>query len=97
MAVYNFSGSNPWPEKWLEACEKELEDYGEGSGDRLMETEWMRFLMWDVAMQTGEFCAQLKEALAVCDEETACGLYPHADIGFAHAAGDRERKGLRLP
>ena len=27
MAVYNFSGSNPWPEKWLEACEKELEDY----------------------------------------------------------------------
>ena len=75
MAVYNFSGSNPWPEKWLEACEKELEDYGEGSGDRLMETEWMRFLMWDVAMQTGEFCAQLKEALAVCDEENGPAAY----------------------
>lgn len=75
MAVYNFSGSNPWPEKWLEACEKELEDYEEGSGDRLMETEWMRFLMWDVAMQTGEFCAQLKEALAVCDEENGPAAY----------------------
>ena len=75
MAVYNFSGSNPWPEKWLEACEKELEDYEEGSDDRLMETEWMRFLMWDVAMQTGEFCAQLKEALAVCDEENGPAAY----------------------
>ena len=75
MAVYNFSGSNPWPEKWLEACEKELEDYEEGSDDRLMETEWMRFLMWDVAMQTGEFCAQLKEALAVCDEENGPATY----------------------
>lgn len=75
MAVYNFSGSNPWPEKWLEACERELEDYEEGSGDRLMETEWMRFLMWDVAMQTGEFCAQLKEALAVCDEENGPAAY----------------------
>lgn len=75
MAVYNFSGSNPWPEKWLEACEKELEDYEEGSDDRLIETEWMRFLMWDVAMQTGEFCAQLKEALAVCDEENGPAAY----------------------
>lgn len=75
MDVYNFSGSNPWPEKWLEACEKELEDYEEGSDDRLMETEWMRFLMWDVAMQTGEFCAQLKEALAVCDEENGPAAY----------------------
>lgn len=75
MAVYNFSGSNPWPEKWLEACEKELEDYEEGSDDRLMETEWLRFLMWDIAMQTGEFCAQLKEALAVCDEENGPAAY----------------------
>ena len=35
----------------------------------------MRFLMWDVAMQTGEFCAQLKEALAVCDEENGPAAY----------------------
>lgn len=72
MAVYNFSGSNPWPEEWLTACETELENCEE---ERLMETEWMHFLMWDVAMQTGELCAQLEEAVTVCEEENGPAAY----------------------
>lgn len=72
MAVYNFSGSNPWPGKWLEACERELEECEE---DRLMETEWMQFLLWDVRTQLEEFCIQLKEALAVCEEENGPAAY----------------------
>lgn len=72
MAVYNFSGSNPWPQKWLAACEKELD---ECEKDRLMETEWMRFLLWDVRMQMDEFCAQLEEAIAVCEEENGPAAY----------------------
>ena len=72
LNLFDFASSYPWPEEWLTACETELENCEE---ERLMETEWMHFLMWDVAMQTGELCAQLEEAVTVCEEENGPTAY----------------------
>ena len=48
MAV---SQSHPWPQEWLAACQKELEEESIGE---MEESPWMVFLMEDVARQMAE-------------------------------------------
>ena len=72
MQVYTFSQSNPWPEEWLEGCRQELEAC---DMDQLMDTGWMKFLMWDAALQLGELKDQIGSAMEVCEEENGPQAY----------------------
>lgn len=72
MQVYEFSCSNPWPEKWFEACRKEL------SGDSMEDMEktpWIKFILRDVGRQVEELEIQMKEAAEVCQEENGPAAY----------------------
>ncbi len=54
----------------------------------------MHFLMWDVAMQTGELCAQLEEAVTVCEEENGPAAYIPmltSDLRMLREIGKAER------
>ncbi len=64
--VYAFSQSNPWPKEWLARCRRELED---ASPEGFNQTEWMRFLLKDAAMQAEEWMRELSEAAMLCEEE----------------------------
>ena len=66
LQAWQFSQSHPWPQEWLAACQKELE---EESILEMEESPWMVFLMEDVARQMEELSGQLGEALQVCLEE----------------------------
>ncbi len=66
LQAWQFSQSHPWPQEWLAACQKELE---EESILEMEESPWMVFLMEDVARQMEELSGQLGEALDVCLEE----------------------------
>lgn len=72
MAVYHFSESNSWPEKWLREQEEELTKW---DGEHLMESEWVKFLFWDVKTQADELISQMTEALSVCGEEAGPAAY----------------------
>ena len=52
MQVYNFSQSNPWPDAWYEKCREELLLTEQGE---LEQTEWMQFLLRDIALQAQEW------------------------------------------
>lgn len=74
MQVYTFSQSNPYPERWLEECRRELEGQDE---DDLMRMPWMRFLMDDLTKQVEELCVQASEALETCrDDAFLCAYVP---------------------
>ena len=66
LQAWQFSQSHPWPQEWLAACQKELEEESIGE---MEESPWMVFLMEDVARQMAELSGQLGEALDVCLEE----------------------------
>ena len=66
LQAWQFSQSHPWPQEWLAACQKELEEESIGE---MEESPWMVFLMEDVARQMAELSGQLGEALNVCLEE----------------------------
>lgn len=66
MQVYTFSQSNPYPERWLEECRRELEGRDEND---LMKMPWMRFLMDDLKKQVEELCVQASEALETCRDD----------------------------
>ena len=66
LQAWQFSQSHPWPQEWLAACQKELE---EESILEMEESPWMVFLMKDVARQMEELSGQLGEAVQVCLEE----------------------------
>ena len=65
MQVYNFAQSNPWPDAWYEKCREELLLTEQGELDQ---TEWMQFLLRDMALQAQEWKAQLWEAREICQE-----------------------------
>ena len=66
LQAWQFSQSHPWPQEWLAACQKELEEESIGE---MEESPWMVFLMKDVARQMEELSGQLGEAVQVCLEE----------------------------
>jgi ATP-dependent helicase/nuclease subunit A len=72
MQVYTFSQSNPWPEVWLEHCREELLA---SDMEQMMETDWMKFLMADAALQISELTEQIKRAAEVCEEENGPEAY----------------------
>lgn len=72
MQVYTFSQSNPWPEVWLEHCRAELLA---SDMEQMMETDWMKFLMADAALQISELAEQIKRAAEVCEEENGPEAY----------------------
>lgn len=72
MQVYTFSQSNPWPEVWLEHCRAELLA---SDMEQMMETDWMKFLMADAALQISELAEQIKRASEVCEEENGPEAY----------------------
>lgn len=72
MQVYTFSQSNPWPEVWLEHCRAELLA---SDMEQMMETDWMKFLMADAALQISELVEQIKRAAEVCEEENGPEAY----------------------
>lgn len=72
MQVYTFSQSNPWPEVWLEHCRAELLA---SDMEQMMETDWMKFLMADAALQISELEEQIKRAAEVCEEENGPEAY----------------------
>ncbi|RKD30714.1 helicase-exonuclease AddAB subunit AddA [Lacrimispora algidixylanolytica] len=72
MQVYTFSQSNPWPEVWLEHCRAELLA---SDMEQMMETDWMKFLMADAALQVTELAEQIKRAAEVCEEENGPEAY----------------------
>lgn len=65
MQVYTFAQSNPFPGQWIAGCLKEMERAEHGS---LKDTEWMRFLMADVARQLAEMAQQYEDAAEICRE-----------------------------
>ena len=65
MQVYNFAQSNPWPDAWYEKCREELLLTEQGE---LEQTEWMQFLLRDIALQAQEWKIQLREAWEICQE-----------------------------
>lgn len=65
MQVYNFAQSNPWPDAWYEKCREELLLTEQGELDQ---TEWMQFLLRDMALQAQEWKTQLWEAREICQE-----------------------------
>ena len=65
MQVYNFAQSNPWPDAWYEKCRGELLLTEQGELDQ---TEWMQFLLRDIALQAQEWKTQLREAWEICQE-----------------------------
>ena len=65
MQVYNFAQSNPWPDAWYEKCREELLLTEQGE---LEQTEWMQFLLRDIALQAQEWEIQLREAWEICQE-----------------------------
>ena len=65
MQVYNFAQSNPWPDAWYEKCREELLLTEQGE---LKQTEWMQFLLRDIALQAQEWKIQLREAWEICQE-----------------------------
>lgn len=70
MQVYRFSQSNPYPEEWISACRKELENEGSGA--------WMDFLLRDLKQQAGELKAQMEAALEICLEDEFLAAYAPA-------------------
>lgn len=72
MQVYTFSQSNPWPGEWLARCRDEL---AAGDKGQMMNTEWMKFLMHDAALQITEFISQIQAAAEVCEEENGPAAY----------------------
>lgn len=72
MQVYTFSQSNPWPEVWLSHCRAELLA---SDMEQMMETDWMKFLMADAALQISELAEQIKRAAEVCEEENGPEAY----------------------
>lgn len=64
--IYRFSVSHPWPKEWLSQCRREFEEEG---ALHVEECAWMQFLLRDVQLIMEEFGQQLKEAMAVCEEE----------------------------
>lgn len=72
MQVYTFSQSNPWPGEWLDRCREELSAADMG---QMMKTEWMKFLMYDAALQVSEFISQIQAAAEVCEEENGPEAY----------------------
>lgn len=64
--VYTFAQSNPWPSEWLEQCRRELESTTLAELDQ---SEWMQFLLMDASLQAEEWCVQLEQAVALCQEE----------------------------
>ena len=65
MQVYNFAQSNPWPDAWYEKCREGLLLTEQGE---LEQTEWMQFLLRDIALQAQEWKIQLREAWEICQE-----------------------------
>ncbi|MDY5483245.1 MAG: helicase-exonuclease AddAB subunit AddA [Clostridium sp.] len=82
LKVYTFAQSNPWPKEWLQRCRKEAES---STLEELQQTEWMRFLLKDAAMQAEEWKWQLTEAIALCREEN--GPEPYLPMLLEDLAG----------
>lgn len=64
--VVEFARSTPWPQKWMEACEKEITVESE---EELEKTPWMAYLLEDVRRQAEELLELLEEAKEICMEE----------------------------
>lgn len=82
LQVYTFAQSNPWPKEWLDRCRKEAES---STLEALNQTEWMRFLLKDAAMQAEEWKWQLTEAITICKEEN--GPEPYLPMLLEDLAG----------
>lgn len=70
--LYEFSGSNPQPEKWLDAC---VEQYRMGLGD---ETLSVTYLMDVVKLTLEAIQSDIEKALAICQEPTGPFMYEDA-------------------
>ena len=68
LQAWQFSQSHPWPQEWLAACQKELEEESIGE---MEESPWMVFLMEDVARQMAELSGQLGKPLMCAWRKTA--------------------------
>lgn len=66
LRVYTFSQSNPFPQEWLNRCERELEELEEG---KLEGSAWIRYLLEDVRLCLEELEDQLEGAIEVCGQE----------------------------
>ncbi len=73
MQVYDFAQSNPFPDRWMEGCRRELAQLAMGD---LADADWMQFLLRDVRLQLEELAQQLQEALECC---YAGGPHVYAD------------------
>ena len=84
MQVYNFAQSNPWPDAWYEKCREELLLTEQGE---LEQTEWMQFLLPDIALQAQEWKIQLREAWEICQETGGTDAVPADDRGRSAPCG----------
>lgn len=60
MKIYHFAQSNPYPFKWMQDCEQELDNADPE------QSLWMQFLIRDLRYRLDELVDQLKEAREVC-------------------------------
>lgn len=71
LGLYHYALGQPWPNQWLEDCcrmyEGEDADFGE--------TAWLAYLVEDTEKLLADACAQVEEAISVCEE--ADGPYPY--------------------
>lgn len=87
MQVYEYAQSNPYPNQWLEACRKELEE------EEKPDLPWMAFLMKDLKKQLKELLEQQKECLELCEADEFLSAYVPmmlSDIGQLEAAEEAE-------
>ncbi len=70
LKVYQFSQSNPYPDQWIAACRRELENR-----EHFEDTRWMQFLLKDAGLQLRELTEQMEESLSLCQEDEYLQAY----------------------
>ena len=71
--LYRFSMSHPWPVKWLDECDENVQKLDEAN---IMESVWMKYGMQLAAEKVAYAYELAKEALAVC--QLGAGPYMYA-------------------
>ncbi|MCI8275824.1 MAG: helicase-exonuclease AddAB subunit AddA [Lachnospiraceae bacterium] len=72
LKLYEFAAAYPEPERQLGLWREQLDMISE---DEITETAWMRALMEELHLVTGELAKRYEAALALCEEDAALGPY----------------------